>query len=133
MMVQGADINPNASMLLFPLLLLELGLLATGFGIMISALTAKYHDLAVLVGFGLQLWMYASPVVYPASVVPQKYAMLYMLNPVTPVLEAFRYGFLGCGRISFAWLGVSALVTGAVLFLGLLLFHRVERVFLDTV
>lgn len=133
MIAQHADIHPNAYALLFPLLLLELGLLAIGFGTMISALTAKYHDLAVLVSFGLQLWMYASPVVYPASVVPAKYEMLYMLNPVAPVLETFRYGFLGCGSISFAWLGVSFLVTGVVLFLGLLLFHRVERVFLDTV
>lgn len=133
LMTQGADIHPNKYVLLFPILLLEISLLSIGLGILISALTAKYHDLAVLVGFGLQLWMYASPVVYPSSVVPLKYRMLYMLNPMTPVLEAFRYGFLGTGSFSWTSLGVSFLVTGVILLAGLLLFNRVERVFLDTV
>lgn len=133
MLAKGADIHPNAYVLLLPLLLLEIGFLSIGFGILISALTAKYHDLAVLVSFGLQLWMYASPVVYPASVVPAKYEALYMLNPMAPILEAFRYGFLGTGNFSWVNLGISFVVTGGILFVGLLLFHRVERVFLDTV
>lgn len=133
LMASNADVHPNPYMLLLPLLLLETGLLSIGFGLLISALTAKYRDLIVLIGFGLQLWMYASPVVYPASVVPDKYKAFYILNPMAPILETFRYGFLGSGSFSWVSLGVSFLVTLVVLFIGLLLFHRVERVFLDTV
>lgn len=128
-----ADVHPNRYMLLLPFLLLEIGLLSIGLGSLISALTAKYHDLAVLIGFGMQLWMYASPVVYPAAVLPEKYQALYMLNPMAPVLEAFRYGFLGSGSFSWGNLGISFLITLVILFGGVLVFNRVERVFLDTV
>lgn len=133
LMGQGADVHPNVYALLLPLLLLETGLLGIGCGLLISALTAKYRDLAVLVGFGAQLWMYASPVVYPVSAVPAGFKSLYMLNPMAPVLEAFRYGFLGSGSFSWGALGLSFVVTAVILFVGMVLFHRVERVFLDTV
>lgn len=133
MITQHADIHPNVFMLLFPLLLLEIGMLVIGVGTLISALTAKYRDLNALIGFGLQLWMYASPVVYPASVVPGDYLWLYMLNPMAPILETFRYGFLGTGCFSWAALGMSWAVTLGILFVGLLFFYRVERCFLDTV
>lgn len=133
MISQKADIHPNGYMLLFPFLLLEIGLLSIGLGILISALTAKYHDLAVLISFGLQLWMYGSPIVYAASVVPAKYEWIYMLNPIAPVVETFRYGFLGCGSFSWRYLGVSFAVVSVFLLAGLVLFNKVERVFLDTV
>lgn len=133
MISQNADVKPNAYAALLPLLLLEIGLLSIGTGTIISALTAKYRDLSVLVGFGLQLWMYASPVVYPSSVVPVSYEWLYMLNPMAPILEAFRYGFLGTGSFSWGYLWESWTVTLVILLLGMLLFNRVERIFLDTV
>lgn len=133
MLIQNADIHPNIYLLLFPFLLLEVGLLSIGVGTLISALTAKYHDLAVLVSFGLQLWMYASPVVYPASVVPEQFRMLYMLNPMASILETFRYGFLGTGSFSWTYLGMGFIIILVLLFAGLVLFNRVEKVFLDTV
>lgn len=133
MLIQNADIHPNIYILLFPFLLLEVGLLSIGVGTLISALTAKYHDLAVLVSFGLQLWMYASPVVYPASVVPEQFRMLYMLNPMASILETFRYGFLGTGSFSWEYLGMGFIIILILLFAGLVLFNRVEKVFLDTV
>lgn len=133
MLARQADVHPNGYLALFPLLLLELGILIIGVGILISSLTAKYRDLAALIGFGLQLWMYASPVVYPAAVVPDNWLWLYMLNPMAPILETFRYGFLGTGSFSWTSLGISLLITGGIFFIGLLTFHRVERVFLDTV
>lgn len=133
MLIQNADIHPNIYILLFPFLLLEVGLLSIGVGTLISALTAKYHDLAVLVSFGLQLWMYASPVVYPASVVPEQFRMLYMLNPMASILETFRYGFLGTGSFSWGYLGMGFIIILILLFAGLVLFNRVEKVFLDTV
>ena len=84
---------------LFPLLLLQMAALGLGFGIIVSSLTTKYRDLAQLVGFGVQLWMYATPIVYPASQIPAKYQWIIALNPMAPVIEAFRYAFLGVGTV----------------------------------
>lgn len=133
LVARGNDIHPNSYMLLTPFLLLELGLLALGLGILISALTAKYHDLSVLVSFGLQLWMYGSPVVYPVSMVPERFAGIFMLNPVAPVIETFRYAFLGSGSIPWMYLGISVLETLVLLLVGMIAFNKVERTFLDTV
>lgn len=132
-MITGAGVEPNWWVLLIPVLLLHLALLSLGVGIIISALTTKYRDLAMVVGFGVQLWMYATPVAYDLSLIPEKFLGLYMLNPVTPVITMFRYAFLGVGEAHFAAYGISWVVTLVVLFVGVLLFNRVEKTFMDTV
>ena len=131
--IAGAPIQPNIYILLTPLLLVELAALALGFGIIISSLTTKYRDLAVLVTFGVQLWMYATPVVYPASQLGGKIKTLMMLNPVSPIVEAFRYAFLGSGEMPWTYLGISVVSTFIVMFIGVILFSRVEKTFMDTV
>lgn len=131
--VIGAPIQPNMYILITPLLLVQLACLSLGFGVIISSLTTKYRDLAVLVTFGVQLWMYATPVVYPASQIGGKLKTLMMLNPVSPIVESFRYAFLGSGSIPWNFLGISVITTLVVLFIGVVLFSRVEKTFMDTV
>lgn len=131
--IVGAPIHPNIYILLTPLLLVELAALALGFGIIISSLTTKYRDLAVLVTFGVQLWMYATPVVYPASQLGGKLKTLMMLNPISPIVESFRYAFLGSGEMPWTFLGISVVSTFIVMFIGVILFSRVEKTFMDTV
>jgi len=116
-----------------PLLLLMLGGYGLGGGIIVSALTTRYRDLTVVVGFGVQLMMYATPVILPVSAVPLKYRWVMELNPLTPIVEAFRRGFLGAGEVTVTQLGVSFAVMIAVLGVGLMLFTHVERTFMDTV
>lgn len=130
--VQGV-IRPNGLALLFPVLVLMLALLGMGCGIIISALTTKYRDLAVLVTFGVQLWMYGSAIVFPVSSLPETWRDFIMLNPVVPVVEAFRYAFTGHGTFSPKYLGISACVTLVVLFIGIIIFNKVEKTFMDTV
>ena len=121
-------------MLLFiPLLVLHLMVLAIGFGIIISSVTTKYRDLAMLVSFGLQLWQYGSPVAYGFELVPVRYRGLYLLNPVTPIITTFRYALFGTGYFSLTYYVISWFVTGAVFLLGLILFSRIERTFMDTI
>ena len=132
-MIKGSPIEPNLWILITPLLLIQLAALALGFGIIISSMTTKYRDLAVLVGFVVQLWMYATPVVYPASQIGGKLKTLMMLNPVSPIVESFRYAFLGSGSIPWSYLGISVVTTLVVLFAGVVLFSRVEKTFMDTV
>lgn len=132
-MIKGSPIEPNLWILITPLLLVQLAALALGFGIIISSMTTKYRDLAVLVTFGVQLWMYATPVVYPASQIGGKLKTLMMLNPVSPIVESFRYAFLGSGSIPWNYLGISVVTTLVVLFAGVVLFSRVEKTFMDTV
>lgn len=129
----GAPVHPNIYILMTPLLLIQLALLSLGFGVIISSLTTKYRDLAILVTFGVQLWMYATPVVYPASQIGGKLKTLMMLNPVSPIVESFRYAFLGSGSIPWNFLGISVIITLVVLFIGVVLFSRVEKTFMDTV
>ena len=132
-MIKGSPIEPNLWILITPLLLVQLAALALGFGIIISSMTTKYRDLAVLVTFGVQLWMYATPVVYPASQIGGKLKILMMLNPVSPIVESFRYAFLGSGSIPWNYLSISVVSTLVVLFAGVVLFSRVEKTFMDTV
>lgn len=127
---------PGWQIALIPLLIVQMALLALGFGIIISALTTKYRDLAMLVSFGVQLWMYATPVAYPASMFAgSRFYSLYWCNPTAPIIETFRYAFLGGEAASWRpeYLLISAAVTLAVLFLGVVLFSRVEKTFMDTV
>lgn len=131
--LQGAALRPNWAIGLLPLLLLMMAGLGLGFGIVISSLTTKYRDLQVLVGFGVQLWMYATPVIYPLSTMPDRFRWLLVANPMTAVVETFRYGFFGVGTFSWAHLGYSAGFTVVLLLAGLAVFNRVERTFMDTV
>jgi lipopolysaccharide transport system permease protein len=131
---KGAGISLNWPMIfiLTPILLGIMALLGLGVGIIISSLTTKYRDFAFLVGFGIQLAMYATPVIYPASMVPAKYAFLMNFNPMASVIEAFRAIYLG-GVIPWTGLAISSTLTGVLLLLGILMFKKVERTFMDTV
>lgn len=131
-----AGIHINAYALLFPVLVLLMALQGLGIGMIISALTTRYRDLAFLVTFGVQLLMYGTTVVYPLSEALAKYpkyAWLFHLNPMTAILETFRLGFLGHGTFSWASLGISAGVSVFITFLGIIIFNKVERNFIDTV
>jgi lipopolysaccharide transport system permease protein len=110
-----------------------MGLLALGLGMIISALTTKYKDLIFLLAFGIQLAMYATPVIYPLSSIPEKYKPVLLANPMTPVIETFRYGFLGSGSFSWIYLGYSFLITLVILIIGTVVFNKVEKSFTDTV
>ena len=116
-----------------PLLILQLGVLGMGVGIIISSLTTKYRDLHVLVDFGMSLWMYATPVVYPLSTVNERLRRLLLLNPVTSVMEAYRRILLGVGQFDGGNFAYSLVFTLVVAIAGILIFNRVERTFMDTV
>lgn len=132
-MMKGADISPKPLLLLLPLLIVQMAVLGLGLGIIVSSLTTKYRDLAQLIGFGVQLWMYATPIVYPTSLVPEKWQWLIALNPMAPIIEAFRYAFLGSGTICPRQLALSFATALIVLFIGIILFSRIEKSFMDTV
>jgi lipopolysaccharide transport system permease protein len=132
-MLRGADVSPNAWVLATPLLLLMMAALGLGLGVIVSALTTRYRDLIIVVGFGVQLLMYATPVIYPLSVLPEPYRSWMALNPIAPVMELFRYAYLGAGTVSLAMLAYSIAITTVILFIGVLMFNKVERTFMDTV
>lgn len=129
----GAPVQPNAWMLLTPVLILIMAGLGLGFGIIISSLTTRYRDLQYLVTFGVQLLMYAVPVIYPLSAVPDRFRWLVMANPMTPIIESFRYAFLGAGTVDLLQLAYAFGFMVVILVIGLLLFNQVERTFMDTV
>lgn len=129
----GEVVQPNIYMCLLPVFVLHMAAMGLGFGIIISSLTTKYRDLSILVGFGVQLWMYITPVVYPVSTLTPETKALIMLNPMAPVVNNFKYAFLGCGQMEWGYWGISAIVTLIVLFVGIVIFNRVEKTFMDTV
>ena len=134
--VIGTHVAPNIYALLFPVLILILAALTLGFGIIISSMTTKYRDLKFLITFAIQLWMYATPVIYPLSVMAgssKKYLLLIQANPLTAVMETFKYGFLGQGTFSWFALGYSFLFSIIVLFVGIIVFNKVERSFMDVI
>lgn len=133
LLTPGFNINPNGYMFFIPVIIVQMALLGLGVGIIVSALTTKYRDLAMLVTFGVQLWMYATPIAYSSSLIPAKYATLYNINPMTPIVEMFRYAFLGSGQIHTIYYLVSWIITVMVLIIGILLFSRVEKTFMDTI
>ena len=132
--VAGA-VHPHwGAWLLIPFVLIHLGLLGLGCGIIISSLTTKYRDLAILVTFGVQLWMYITPVVYPLSQLGDSWMKtILMINPVTAPVEMFRYALLGQGTIMPGYLAYSWMVTIAVVIVGIMIFNKVEKTFMDTV
>lgn len=133
--VISGQVHPHwTAWLLIPLVLLHLGLLGLGFGIIISSLTTKYRDLAILVTFGVQLWMYATPIVYPMSQLGEGWMkMVLMINPVTAPVEVFRYAVLGQGTIMPQYLALSWAITLVVVIVGVMIFNKVEKTFMDTV
>ncbi len=131
--VQGAPIFPKMWIFGLPVLLLQMALLGFGIGVLISSMTTKYKDLRFAMQFMIQLWMYATPIVYPLSQVPDWLIPWYVLNPMVAIVESFRYAFLGSGVIQWSYVGISWLVTLLLLFVGVVLFSRVEKTFMDTV
>ena len=129
------QVHPNWwAWLLIPVVLLHLGLLGMGFGVIVSSLTTKYRDLSILVTFGVQLWMYATPIVYPLSQLGDgRFKTMLMINPVTGPVEAFRYAVLGQGTIVTEYYVLSAVLTIVVALLGIMIFNKVEKTFMDTV
>lgn len=136
MFMPGNIMQPSWLIALVPFLVVEMAMLAMGVGIIVSALTTKYRDLTMLVGFGVQLWMYATPVAYASTLFSgSKWETLYWCNPMTPILETIKYSFMGPAAAQFrpVFLLISVIVTAIVLFVGVLLFSRVEKTFMDTV
>jgi lipopolysaccharide transport system permease protein len=134
--LKGSSVSINSYALLLPLLIFILAGLGLGFGIIISSLTTKYRDLKFLLTFAIQLWMYATPVIYPLSVMEgtyKKYMWLIQANPLTSVMETFKFGFLGQGLFSWFALGYSLIFTIILLLLGTWIFNKVERSFMDVV
>lgn len=137
-MFTDAGVAPNVYAFMTPLVMVQLALLGMGFGIIISSLTTKYRDLHMLVGFGVSLWSYMSPVAYDMfsrnSIYGNKLIYsIYMLNPATPAINVFRYGWLGIGEIDWFFYGVSWIFTIAVVAVGITVFNKVEKNFVDTV
>lgn len=126
-------LHPNWLILLTPLLVVLMGLLSLGLGMIFSALTTKYRDLAMLLTFGVQLAQYATPVIYPLAKVPSKYLWIILANPMSAIVETFRVAFLGSGAFNWLYLGYSALITLIILLIGTIVFNRVEKSFTDTV
>jgi len=130
---RGTELNSNWFMVFTPVLILYMALMSLGFGIWISSLTTKYRDLRFALPFFVQLWMYATPVVYPLSLIPEKYKMIIALNPMVPVIEIFRYAYLGAGTINEKTIFLSIGITFFILVTGIILFNRIEKTFMDTV
>jgi lipopolysaccharide transport system permease protein len=129
----GVSVRPTGYLLLIPVLILMLAGLALGFGILISSMTTKYRDLTFLFSFIVQLWMYATPVIYPLSTIPADKQWIMVLNPVTSIIEAFKYGTMGVGTFSWGHLAYSFGFMLFLLALGIIVFNKVQRSFMDTV
>lgn len=132
-LAKGFELHPTSALFYLPVMVLMMGVLGLGLGIFFTSLTTKYRDLVFLIQFGVQLLMYATPVIYPLSTVPEKYRMWILLNPMTPVLEGFRSAFLGSGSFQPAHLGLSCLITVIIFLIGLCVFNYTEKDFMDTV
>ena len=131
--IQGANFQVTSAIIFFPFLVVLMALLGLGLGLIITAMTTKYRDLTFLVSFGVQLLMYGTTVIYPLSAAPAKYKSIIELNPMTGIIEAFRFAFLGKGEFSVWSIGYSVLVTFVVLFLGVIIFNKTEKNFVDTI
>ncbi len=132
-LIIGVDVAPNIYVLLLPLLILMLAGLALGFGIIVSSLTTKYRDLTILFTFFVSLWMYATPVIYPLSTMSENRQWIMALNPVTGIMEAFKYGALGVGTFDWGMLAYSFGFMVVLLAIGIVVFNKVQRSFMDTV
>lgn len=131
--VAGSEFHITYAIFFFPILIVLMAFLGLGLGLIITAMTTKYRDLSFLISFGVQLLMYGTTVIYPLSAAPEKYKSIIELNPMTGLIEAFRYAFLGKGEFSLWSIGYSAIFTIVVLFLGILIFNKTEKNFVDTI
>ena len=129
----SANLKPNSFIFALPLLLLQTAAISLGIGLWLSALTAKYRDFQFLMTFLVQLWMYATPVIYPMSIVPEKWKSILALNPMAPIVELYRYAFLGTGITNPHYIAISMTITIFALLTGILIFNKTERTFIDTV
>ena len=130
----GSDLHIHSQIVLFPLLMFILAMMSVGFGMIFSSMTTKYRDLQIIFGKVISLWVYVTPVIYPLSMVTNEKLHLAMsLNPVTPVMEALKFSLLGQGQFSWLWLAYSCLMTIILLLIGLVLFNKVQKSFMDTV
>ena len=129
----AASIHPNFTIILLPFYIIIISVLGLSFGLAISALTTKYRDLTFLIQFGVQLWMYATPVIYPLSKIPAKYRSIIILNPMTSIIEAFKYSFTGAGSLSMGMLIYSSIFAIVIFLVSLAIFNRTEKTFMDTV
>ena len=129
----GTSIHVTPMLLLIPLLIVQMVILSVGFGIIISSVTTKYRDLAMLVSFGLELWRYGCPIAYGLQLIPERYLGLYFLNPVTSILTTMRYAVFGFGYFRINYYAFSWMISIVIFTIGLLLFSRIERTFMDTI
>jgi lipopolysaccharide transport system permease protein len=129
----GVELRLGPQAIVIPLLLIHTAALALGTGLWIASYTAKYRDLAHVIPLLVQLWMYGTPVIYPLSVAREHYFWIVALNPMTPIIEAFRYLLLGQGIVEAAYYGLSLAVTAVILLSGIMVFQKTERTFIDTV
>jgi len=132
-LVNGAPLSPSWLIIFTPLIVIYLALLSLGFGAWISALTAKYWDLKLALPFIIQLWMYATPIVYPLSLVPENFKGLIILNPVAPAVEFFRTAWLGAGTINLFHAGLSVFLAFFIIVSGIIIFNKTEKTFVDTI
>lgn len=126
-------VQPNWYILLFPLIVVLMAILGLGIGLIVTALTTKYRDLVFIVTFGMQLLMYATPVIYPLAAAPAKYRTIIILNPMSGLIETFRYGFLGTGQFYSGAFAYSVAASIIIFLIGLIVFNKVEKNFVDTV
>lgn len=131
--IQGTSLQISGWIVLLPLLILIMGFLGLGFGMIISSITTKYRDLRFLIQFGVQLWMYATPIIYPVSLLEGKAKTLVYLNPMTSIVETFKYIFFGTGELNGFYLGYTTLFTVLTFFIGMVIFNKTEQNFMDTV
>ena len=127
------NIQPNIWILMTPVLIIMLSFFAFGLGMIFSALTTKYRDIQMLLGFGVSLFMYLTPVIYPISSLKGKYRLLADVNPLSSIFECFKYGWLGSGNFTVGQLGISATIIGIIVMIGVVIFNNVEKTFMDTV
>lgn len=131
--INGVGLYLSTNILLIPLIVFLIAVQSLGFGILISSLTTKYRDLTHLVSFGIQLWMYVTPIIYPLSAIPEKYKMLVLINPMASLIETFRNVMLGTNTVNAMHLVYAGVFSFAILALGVLIFNRIEKSFMDTV
>lgn len=130
---KGAEVNINLHILILPFLIILMAVMGLGLGIIFSALTTKYRDLSFLLTFGIQLLMYATPIIYPLSYTSGKLHTIISMNPLTPILESFRYAFFSVGSFDWSGLAFTSIFSFSVLFFGIIIFNQVEKSFMDTV
>jgi lipopolysaccharide transport system permease protein len=131
--IRGTDVAPKIELVILPFLVLLMALMGLGFGLIFSSMTTKYKDLKFLIQFGVQLLMYATPIIYPMSTLSAKYQAILWWNPITHIMEAFKFGFLGQGSFSLIGLAYSTIFTILLMIFGTIIFNKTEQTFMDTV